>query len=120
MSAEATYKNLSKKTTTEVVTVISRTTTKSANSSCVGHCNTALCKKRQYSYIKSRWLYQEAPATLDTVPFKKTEGCMRGWERQTQGHCNNKEKISSPADILQEEERGGINAKKNGGKKKKK
>jgi len=37
---------------------------------------------------------------------------MRGWERQTQGYCNNKEKISSPADILQEEERGGINAKK--------
>jgi len=45
---------------------------------------------------------------------------MRGWERQTQGHCNNKEKISSPADILQEEERGGINAKKmEEGKKKK-
>jgi len=45
---------------------------------------------------------------------------MRGWERQTQGYCNNKEKISSPADILQEEERGGINAKKmEEGKKKK-
>lgn len=40
---------------------------------------------------------------------------MGGWERQIQGHCNNKEKISSPTDILQEKERGGINAKKNGG-----
>jgi len=42
VSAQVTSEYMSKKTATEIVTAISRTTTKSANSSCAAHCNTTV------------------------------------------------------------------------------
>jgi len=44
VSAQVTSEYMSKKTATEIVTAISRTTTKSANSSCAAHCNTTVKK----------------------------------------------------------------------------
>ena len=116
MSAEATYENLSKKTTTEVVTVISRTTTKSANSSCAVHCNTALCKKRQYSYIKVSVAPSRGTCDVRYNSFlKKQKDVWEGGKGKFKDTVITKRKSLVPQTFCRRKREGVSMPKKNGG-----
>jgi len=99
MSAEATYENLSKKTT------------KSANSSCVVYCNTALCKK-QYSYIKvsvapSRGAYDVRYSSF----LKKQKDVWEGGKGKLKDTVTTKRKSLAPQTFCRRR-RGGVSMPK--------